>query len=427
MLGAYRLLAKASGPLIRHILERRLARGKEHPERINERKGIASLPRPEGKLIWIHAASVGESMSSLALIRRLVARDDSLNVLLTSGTVTSAKVVASRLPDRALHQFIPVDHPDWVAQFLDHWKPDVAIWLESELWPNLILGTYDRSVPLILANARLSTPSFRRWRRLGASARQIMNCFTVILPQTLGDADKFMALGAKDVRCLGNLKLAADPLNADPEAVNALKSGIGDRPCWLAASTHAGEEAIIADAHKQLKADHPGLLTVVVPRHPERLDAVLTDLRQAASNIAVRSKNDVITNETEIYIGDTLGEMGLFYAALPISLVCGSLVEKIGGHNPIEPAQLGSAVMFGRHMANFRDIERDMLAVDAATRVGDASDIAAKVGRLLANRKAREEAARQALYYARQGDRILDDILDTVTPHIDGAREASHG
>lgn len=418
MLFAYRLISKASGPLLSHLLAKRLEKAKEHPERITERKGIASHPRPEGRLAWLHAASVGEAVSSLMLIQRLLDNDPSLTVLLTSGTVTSAKIVANRLPDRAIHQFVPLDHPTWVDRFLDHWSPDVAIWLESELWPNLILGAKRRGIPMVLANARLSLESFRRWRRLSGAARQLMASFSVILPQTADDAEKYKALGAQDVRCLGNLKLAAAPLKADDKAVAELREAIGKRPVWLAASTHAGEEAIVAQAHEALCAQYPNLLTIIVPRHPERLDDVLADVAPHAGKIAVRSRGEAITGETDLYIGDTLGELGLFYTVSPISLVCGSLVDKIGGHNPIEPAQLGSAILFGRHMANFREVERDMLAAEAAIHVKDEAGLIDEVDRLLASRQRREEAARKALYYARQGERILEEVTDVITAQL---------
>lgn len=427
MLFAYHLLSKASGPLLSHLLAKRLAKSKEHPERITERKGIASRPRPEGRLAWLHAASVGEAMSSLMLIERLVKQDPALTVLLTSGTVTSAKVVANRLPERAIHQFVPLDHPDWVDRFLDHWRPDVAIWLESELWPNLILGANRRNIPMVLANARLSHRSFRRWRRLAGSARRLLKCFSVILPQTEEDAHKYRALGAKDVRCLGNLKLAAAPLKAPAAEVATLRAAIGKRPVWLAASTHAGEEAIVAAAHARLKEQFPDLLTLLIPRHPERLDAVMADVAPHAAKIAIRSRGEKIAPETDLYIADTLGEMGLFYTVSPIALICGSLVDKIGGHNPIEPAQLGCAILFGRHMANFLDVERDMLTAGAATRVNDTDAIASRVGHFLTSTQAREEAARQALYYARQGERILDDITDVVTSQFASGDTDGHG
>lgn len=429
MLFAYRLLSGASGPLLSHLLAKRLARAKEHPERITERKGIASHPRPEGRLIWLHAASVGEAVSSLALIRRLLEDDKTLHVLLTSGTVTSAKVVANRLPDRAIHQFVPLDHPRWVRRFLDHWHPDIAIWLESELWPNLIFGARRRGIPLVLANARLSLRSFRRWRRFGGSARRLMGCFSIVLPQTTEDAEKYQALGARDVRLLGNLKLAAAPLKANAEAVSTLREAIRNRPVWLAASTHAGEEAIVARTHQRLTAKYPDLLTIIAPRHPDRLDEVLADITSAATDgaIAIRSRQDTIDATTGIYVADTIGELGLFYTLCPIALVGGSLIDKIGGHNPIEPAQLGCAILFGPYMANFSDVERDMLSSQAAISVQDEETLTTQVDRLLASRQAREEAARQALYYARQGERILDDITDVIRAQMADGGQKSDG
>ncbi len=266
----YRAGTELLGPAIELWLKRRLARGKEDPARLSERLGRPGRDRPPGRLVWLHGASVGEAISVLPLIDRLLAARDDVSVLLTTGTVTSARLMAERLPARAFHQFAPVDRPSAVERFLDHWRPDLALWVESELWPNLVAETAKRGAAMALVNARLSERSYRRWRRLGWLIRPMLSAFALTLAQSEADAQRLRALGARDVRCLGNLKSAAPPLVVDKAALAELSAALGGRPRWLAASTHPGEEAIAADVHRRLAPRLPGLLTVIAPRHPER-------------------------------------------------------------------------------------------------------------------------------------------------------------
>jgi len=269
-LALYRGLTSAAEPLIRYYLERRRAQGKEDTERLHERFGEASRPRPEGTLAWIHGASVGEAMSALTLIDRMLAERPSLHVLMTTGTVTSARLLASRLPPRAFHQYVPVDHAGWIQRFLGHWRPDLALWLESELWPNMIRGVADAGIPLVLLNGRMSEASYLRWKRVPFLIRPLLSQFALCLGQDDLQTRHLAALGAPQVRSVGNLKFAAAPLPADPDALARLRAAIGERPSWLASSTHAGEEALAGRAHRALAARHPGLLTVIAPRHPDR-------------------------------------------------------------------------------------------------------------------------------------------------------------
>ncbi len=230
----YAAFIELSGPALELYLRRRRRAGKEDMERFAERHGVPSLPRPAGFLIWFHAASVGESMSMLRLIERVLAERPNASVLVTTGTVTSARMVADRLGDRAVHQYVPVDRRAWVERFLDHWRPDCAIWIESEIWPNLLLGITRRGIPAALVNARMSARSYARWKLFPNSIRRLLGTFDLCLSQTAAEAVRLEQLGARDVRYLGHLKYAAEPLPYDPAALAELsrRSANVRSGCW---------------------------------------------------------------------------------------------------------------------------------------------------------------------------------------------------
>jgi 3-deoxy-D-manno-octulosonic-acid transferase len=288
ILGAYRGLSTLAPPALKLLLKRRLARGKEDAARLGERMGIAARARPEGKLVWLHGASVGEALSTLPLIERVLKRLPQAHVLVTSGTVTSARIMAERLPDRAFHQFVPLDAAPWVARFLDHWRPDLALWIESELWPNLLRQTAARGIPIALVNARMRERSFRGWKRWPGAARDLLGAFRLVLAQSETYAERFRALGAAEASVAGNLKYAAPPLPADEAKLAALRAAIGTRRVWLAASIHPGEEAAVAEAQSLLKRAG-GALGIVVPRHPPKGAAMAEAIRARGLTVAVRS------------------------------------------------------------------------------------------------------------------------------------------
>jgi 3-deoxy-D-manno-octulosonic-acid transferase len=408
----YRAGTELLGPAIELWLRRRLARGKEDPARLPERLGRPGRERPPGRLVWLHGASVGEAMSVLPLIDRLLAARDDVSVLLTTGTVTSARLMAERLPRRAFHQFAPVDRPSAVRRFLDHWRPDLALWVESELWPNLVAETARSGAAMALVNARLSERSYRRWRRLGWLIRPMLSAFALTLAQSEADAARLRALGARDVRCFGNLKSAAPPLAADPAQLAELCAALGGRPRWLAASTHPGEEAIAVEVHRRLAPRLPGLLTVIAPRHPERGP----ELAQAlGEGVARRSAGE--PPDAGVYLADTMGELGLFYRLCPGVFVGGSLVPH-GGQNPLEPARLGSAVLFGPHMRNFAEAEARLLAT-GARRVGDGPELAEAVGRLLAQPAEATRLGAALAAATAQDSGVLDAVAAALLPMLD--------
>ena len=425
MRSLYRLLTDLGAPAIRLYLTRRLRRGKEHPERLGERLGMPTRPRPGGPLIWLHAASVGETFSVLALIERLVANRPGVRLLVTSGTVSSAELLAKRLPAGAFHQFVPVDRMAWVRRFLDHWRPDLALWIESEFWPNLVAETQQRGIPMALVNARLSDRSFRRWRRFPGLIRPLLQGFAVALGQDEIQAARLAALGARQARSVGNLKFAAAPLPADPAELHRLRQAIGDRPVWLAASTHPGEEAIAALAHQRLRERHPTLLTIIAPRHAPRAPEILAALASSGLQVAQRSRGDTLDDAADIYLADTMGELGLFYRASGIAFLGGSLVP-IGGHNPIEPAQLDTAVLTGPHVFNFESIYDRMIAAGAASKIADEPALGEALAGLLADPAARDRQAEAAAAFTAREAGVVDAVLGELAPLLDRLGGEAH-
>lgn len=416
-LGAYRLATVLAAPVALGLLAARRLRGKEDGARVSERLGQASLARPEGKLVWLHAASVGEAQSSLALIDRLLALGPKVGVLVTTGTVTSAQLMAERLPVRAFHQFVPVDRPAWVRRFLDHWRPDLALWIESELWPNLVFETAARRVPMVLINARMSDRSFASWQRWPSIILPLLRCFRRVLAQSEADAARFRSLGARDVLATGSLKYDAAPLPADGAELDRIERGIGERVHWLAASTHPGEEERIAAAHRMLATRHAGILTVLVPRHPARGGEIASQLRGMGLEVAQRSRGEPIGPTTQIYLADTMGELGLFYRLASIVFVGGSLVPK-GGQNPLEPARLGCAILYGLHMDNFRAIAADLIRAGAAEEVRNAAGLADAVATLLDDEGLRERRCNAARRTTAAGGGVIENVLAALAREL---------
>jgi 3-deoxy-D-manno-octulosonic-acid transferase len=419
LLSVYRGLTVAAGPFVGIYLARRVRRGKEIPARLDERRGKASLARPKQPLIWVHAASVGETASMLAVIDRLLCERPEIVVLMTTGTVTSARLLADRIStNRVIHQFAPLDHPAYVERFLDHWRPDLALWVESELWPNLIKAARTRGIPLLLVNARISARSFRNWRRFPSLVRPLLAGFDLCLAQDPVQAERLRQLGARRALCVGNLKSAAAPLPVSEPELARLARQIAGRPIWLAASTHEGEEEIVADAHLDLKRTHPAILTIIVPRHPARGDGIATRLHSRGLSVACRSLSQPILETTDIYLADSLGELGLFYRLAGIAFIGGSLVPS-GGHNPYEAAQLDCAIMFGPDMSNAAAIARTLKRAKAAQTVRDAAEVATTVSHLLGNPRARARRAAAAMEIVEDNRIVLDAVLERLAPWLD--------
>ena len=420
--------ATVAAPGVRLMLRFRLLRGKEVAGRLAERRGIDHTPRPPGALIWLHAASVGETMSILPVLPVLAEAVPDATILLTTGTVTSATLLARHLgaghlgaglKRRVLHRFVPIDVPAWAARFLDHWRPDAVGFVESELWPNLLAACQARGIPVMLINGRLSDRSLARWRRVSGLARHVVRGLARVHARSETDAERLRELGCRCVMAPGDLKLAAPPLPADETELQRLHVLFDGRPVWLAASTHPGEETLILGVHRTLVAAHPRLLTIIAPRHPERGAAIAEEAGGVA--VARRSKGDGPPGDgppgdgppgdgppgdgppaagAGVWIVDTLGELGLWYRLSRIAFVGRSLLPPGGGQNPLEPARLGCAIAVGPHVGNFTDHVAMLRAAKGLTVVQDATELTRWVDALLrdpARRQAMGDAAAAAL------------------------------
>ncbi|HUF56747.1 MAG TPA: 3-deoxy-D-manno-octulosonic acid transferase [Thermohalobaculum sp.] len=409
-LRVYLALSAAAGPAAPLLLRRRAARGREDPARLAERFGRPAVPRPEGRLVWLHGASLGEGLSMLPLIDALRAAEPRLGILATTGTVSSARRLGALLPERAVHQFVPVDTRGAVRGFLDHWRPDLAVWIESELWPRLMAETAARGTPMMLVNARLSAASRRAWGRAPATARWLVRRFGAILTQDRATAERLVALGADPARVeeAGNLKVALPPPPADAGVLAHLRAATGGRPVWLAASTHAPEEAAVAEAHRAAGLALSGLLTVLAPRHPERGEEIAAALRRAGLRVERRTDAPLPDARTQVYLADTLGEMGLWLRLAPVAFVGGSIAP-MGGHNPFEAAALGAAVLHGGHTENFAPSYAALTEAGAAREVRDGAEIAAALRALL---PAEGGAARAAMVAAAR------EVRARMTPDV---------
>ena len=414
-LRVYRKLSYAMVPLSPALISRRLRLGKEDPARFGERRGLSADIRPTGPLVWIHGASVGEVLAAAGLIERL--RGLNLRILLTSGTVTSAAIVAKRFPPDVIHQYVPYDSPRYVARFLDHWRPSLALFIESDLWPNLILSSAARRLPMVLINGRMSQRSFPRWQRVQGTISALLDKFDICLAQSQTDGDRFAALGSRNVVVTGNLKLDVPAPPADASRLERLMAMTRGRPVVLAASTHPGEEEILTETHRTLAGYFPGLLTVIVPRHPDRGEAIARMIAAAGLNPTLRSREDLPTATTDIYVADTMGELGLFYRLAPIVFMGGSLVEH-GGQNPIEAIKLGASIIHGPHIFNFTDVYEALDAAGGARRADTQEALVKQFGQLLADPNAREAVLAASERVVDQRGGALERTLSALEPYL---------
>jgi 3-deoxy-D-manno-octulosonic-acid transferase len=380
--------------------------------------GQANVARPEKTLLWFHAASVGETNTILPLIEELCSKRPDIGVLLTTVTVTSANIAASRLPEGAIHQFVPLDSPTFVTRFFDHWRPDMALFTESEIWPNLILEADKRDIPLVLLNATMSERSFRRWSKMPGLSRPLFSRFSVVLAQSERLAKRLKTLGAHNVIAAGNLKFDAPPPPIDSAELARLKDTVRARPVFLAASTHPGEDEMIAQTHQKLREAIPGLLTIIVPRHPERGSAIAAMSEGLLGlSVARRSKGDALTPETEIYVSDTIGELGLFYSLATVAFIGGSLVPH-GGHNPIEAVKLGAGVISGPHWHSFPEVFKAIADKCGCRFVKDADKLAETVLALFSDTASLEKMREGASAAVNELGGAMELTLAALEPFI---------
>jgi 3-deoxy-D-manno-octulosonic-acid transferase len=411
----YQRLASGLVPLAPALIKRRLKQGKEDPARVGERRGLSQDVRPHGPLVWIHGASVGEVLAAAALIERL--RDLNLRILLTSGTVTSAAVVAKRFPPDVIHQYVPYDSPRYVARFLDHWKPSLALFIESDLWPNLILAGAARRVPMVLINGRMSPRSFPRWRRMYGTISALLSRFDICLAQSKTDAERFSALGGRDVVTTGNLKLDVPAPPADPAKLERLMAMTRGRPIIVAASTHPGEDEMLVAAHRNLVGFFPQLLTVIVPRHPDRGSSISGLITASGLKPAMRSRDEPPAAATDIYVADTMGELGLFYRLSPVVFMGGSLIRH-GGQNPIEAIKLGAAIVHGPHVFNFADVYEALDASGGARQADTPELLVKQLGQLLADPAVRDKMQHAGSGVVEELGGALNRTMTALEPYL---------
>ncbi|MTI00594.1 3-deoxy-D-manno-octulosonic acid transferase [Roseibium sp. RKSG952] len=416
LLSCYARAARLALPFLRVYSYLRIRSGKDDRERAGERFGRTQELRPEVPLAWIHAASVGETASILPLIERLT--EAGWGVLLTTVTRTSAELAAKRLPSGAVHQFGIYDSPSVISRFLDHWRPDLAMTVESEIWPATFLAVKQRGIPLVLLNGRMSDKSFGSWKKLGASAKGLFGCFDLVLAQSPGDAERFDELGCRLVETSGNLKFDARLAPPNEAELAKLEQDIGQRSVWLAALTHPGEDGYVLQAHRKLLEVYPDLLLILVPRHPERADSILS--QALAQGLASTKRTEVASVERSIqaYLADTVGEMALFYAVAPFAFLGGSFTDA-GGHNPLEAARAGTALITGPNLHNQRDIYWLLSNGEAVIRIEDGDQLYGRVLELLQKPELARDIAGRARKIVETGQGALERTFEALAPILD--------
>lgn len=414
----YQGLIWLSFPILKGWIYYRAHLGKEDQLRIKERFGETAQPRPSGTVIWFHSASVGETISILPLLEKIQKAYPNYHFLLTTTTVTSAKLVATKFPTTFSHQFLPIDYPKAVRRFLNHWRPHLAIWVESEFWPVLTYYT-SACCPLISLNTRISYRSFRFWQRFPSLIRWMLARFTLFFPQSSLDAHHLKKLGANDkiIHLLGNLKYASATLPFEASLLEFYQQQFKDRIIWIAASTHPSEEKMIAEIHKELKKAFPDLLTLIAPRHPTRTSEILNEFKELEVSVITRSSKLSITEHTDIFLVDTLGELGLFYQLCPISFIGGSFINH-GGHNILEPARLNCTVIFGPFVSNFEEMCAQFLTKNAACQVENSHDLKKLLHELFSTPSLQANYSKAALMTANEYEGIIDKICDQLTPYL---------
>ncbi len=421
MLFIYKYLTQFSRPILTRLLKIRIKKGKECPVRYVEKTGLPSLERPEGFLIWVHAASVGEVQSALILINKLIDQYD--NILVTTGTLTSAQLIEKRLPNGAFHQFYPLDHPQWTNRFLAHWQPNYILWMESEIWPNMLSHVKKRNIPTALINAKMSKDSVKKWSFMPKMIKEMLSVFEKILCQTESDMNNLKALGGENVIVTDNIKYSASRLDVDTNDYTQMINAIKGRTVWLYASSHDGEEAIATNIHINAKKIIPNLLTIIVPRHPERRDniqAVINNISPRASITARGQDKNTPNNNTDIYLADTIGELGLFYKLCDLTCIGRTFSsDGGGGHNPIEAAQHRCAVLHGPHVQNLQDIFDDMNDANAAIKSISENDLEEKILFYLQNQDERNALINRAALFAQHKENIIDHVLNQIMPSIE--------
>ncbi|MBO5997999.1 MAG: 3-deoxy-D-manno-octulosonic acid transferase [Alphaproteobacteria bacterium] len=421
ILSIYRFISYLAYPFVRVLLFVRKKKGKEDAVRGRERMGYYTKERPEGRLIWLHGASVGECLSMMPLVNYLVTLENT-QVMVTSGTVTSANLMEKRLPKGAFHQYVPVDLPMYTTRFIKHFHPDLAFFFESDFWPNMLMDAHKAGIPMILLNGRISDKSFKAWQKALFFIQPLLNLFTFGLGQTREDAYRMEKLGFKKTDCVGNIKFAAIPAPYSEDEVKNLRAQIGARFVWLAGSTHDDEEMQAAEIHQKLAAKYSNLLTIIVPRHPERCDDLEQKMKALGLSVHRRSRNEDMN--ADIFLGDTIGEMGLFYRLSDFVFVGGSLVE-FGGQNMLEPMRIGACTIIGPYAFNFKEIVQRAKDAGALLVVKDKDDLARALDELQTCPEEVKSMCQIGRTFANSETAVLQRVIDVLTPYLERKNETA--
>ena len=423
----YRFLMMALTLPADYILKKRLAKGKEHPERLSERQGVASLARPDGDLVWFHVASVGEGVAILPLVKRLLAERQYIHVLVTSGSVTSAKILSERLPERAMHQFVPVDVPAWVDTFLETWKPTVAIFVESEIWPNLIHQTHNRGIPLGMVNGRVSAKSEKKWKYCYGFIRYLSSLFSVVIPASKNDMARLQRLGFDVSHAIGNIKLYAEPLSYQSDVVQYFETVMAERPVWVASCLHPEDDTIALNTHQSVLAEHADGVVILVPRHPERADAIETLCIAKGWHCVRLYQGETLApvddlKGAQVVLVDVIGRMGDVYELSDVVYLGGGFSTR-GGHNPMEPLRQGCVVIQGGDTSNCRDAVEILFENDLGVRAKNTKQVTQAIIHALGDRAYVQSQKQRAEKMCASLSHVLDNTIGGILPIIDKATQ----
>ncbi|MCZ2328107.1 lipid IV(A) 3-deoxy-D-manno-octulosonic acid transferase [Bartonella sp. F02] len=410
----YRMISFCLQPLVSFYFLLCSVCRKEERKRQKERLGKSCKLRPQSPLIWFHAASIGETFALFSLINYILSLK--INVLLTTGTMTSSTLAKQYFGNRLIHQYAPLDLELTMRRFIQHWKPDLVVVCESEIWPFRIQELAKRRIPQIIVNAHMSERSFKAWQKQFTFAKHIFKHIDMVIGQNERDIAHYRALGVKSVALSGNLKADVFPV-VDQALFTRYRNAVKNRPVWAAVSTHEGEEKIAFEVHKILKKYLPNLLTIIVPRHPERSEDILKEYSDGSLHFVRRSSNTIPNANTDILFGDTIGEMGLFLRLAQVAFIGKSLCE-YGGHNPLELAVLGTAILTGPHVSNFQDMFEQFLSRDAARVVTNSQQLADQVYKFLTNEELRQKMVERAYAVANGMTGALERTLKELEPFL---------
>ncbi|KAJ4980215.1 hypothetical protein NE237_010995 [Protea cynaroides] len=424
----YRTLSCGLSPLLYLHVQCRRLRGLEHPQRWRERLGRPSLPRPPGPLLWFHAVSLGEGMAAIPIIKRCIQQRPDLTILMTTTTTSAFNVIKDRLPNGVVYQFAPLDTPSAMDTFLCYWVPNAIFLIESELWPNLILGASRKGIVVALLNARMSAKSFKFWTAPLAFPliSLMLSRFSLIAPISTIEAIQFQLLQARPftINFAGDLKYAVGNVDAserESTCVEDLQLQIANRPLWMAASIHKGEDEVMLGAHNVLVKMYPNMLTIIVPRHPQEGRQIAMEVQKEGLNVVLRSSGEKILPSTNIYVVDTLGELSFLYRLTPIAVIGGSFLPDLAGHNISEAAAAGCAVLTGHHVGHFSHMVLEMQRSNPSSvmKVSGKLELVNALKELLGNAEvleARRMAAKQAFFALSSG--IITNIWNLIDLHV---------